>query len=184
MFLYFVVCMFVYYLHAIARIKKYLLVFLSLILRVQYGLALLSSYSAKVLSLLKVDVIFFTKLVFLTIVSTLFLLYKLPLFETYLQAGAAYLNFEQQGTGLGTFLREQEKVIPFVGLFTVPIKILQNISDPFPNFNLYYHGGYNLYAIKDFLSFFFVGYITIFVFLLYFFSFFRRMTHSFFLYRY
>ncbi len=179
-FLYFVVCLFLYFLDISSKTKKTIFIFSALFLRLQYGLALLSSYFSMFFKVIKVDVILLTKLTFLLVISSLFLLYKLPAFETYLQAGSDYLELEQQGTGFGGMLRGLEKNIPLVGLITVPIKILQNITEPFPVFNLYYHGEYNFYAIKDVLTFFIGGYVLIFVYIIFFLSFFKGFSHSFF----
>lgn len=179
-FLYFVVCLFLYFLDVSSKIKKTIFIFSTLFLRLQYGLAFLSSYFSKSFKMVKIDVVFLTKFIFVLAVASLFILYRLPVFETYLQAGSDYLEFEQQGTGFGGVLRGLEQNIPLVGLITVPIKILQNISDPFPMFNLYYHGAYNFYSIKDVLTFFISGYVSIFVYVVFFLSFFKKMTHSFF----
>lgn len=179
-FLYFIVCLFLYFLDVSSKTKKTIFIFSTLFLRLQYGLAFLSSYFSKFFQMAKINVVLLTKFVFLLVISSLFLLYELPFFETYLQAGTDYLEFEQQGTGFGAILRGLEQNIPLVGLVTVPIKILQNISDPFPSFNLYYHGEYNFYAIKDVLTFLINGYVLIFVYILFILSFFKKMTHSFF----
>ena len=163
-FLYFLSCLILFFI-SMNNFNLFKLISFSSVttfLRIQSGLSLFSSFIASFLP--KKTRVRLVSFVFLCFCSLLPLLYSLSIFNTYLNAGEDYLAAETTGAGIGVFIRNIEQSTLFVGSVTVPIKIFQNIIDPFPLSFLYIKGSVNFYSIKDILAFFMLGYIVLFSF--------------------
>ena len=133
-----------------------------LIIRIQYGLSFITSIFSLILK--KNDRIKYVCITFFVLILFLPIIYQLDFLHTYLVSGERFDNSSANGTGFGLILRNYEKVYFGFTLISVPIKIFQNILDPFPSINLLYDHVFNFYGIKDALSFIFIGYVTLSVF--------------------
>lgn len=118
-------------------------ILLSIVFRYQIGLAfiltqIISRFRSRLILVL---------FVFLFVSAALPLAYNLPSIRGPVEAGEGFEKLSP-GTGLGSIVRSWQTEYYFSGTFVLPFKVIQNLLEPFPRFNIYEYGKLSIYCVR------------------------------------